>query len=317
MPTPPFSEDVAKAASEWLTRSMDEKFAASDAERLQQWLSENPEHARAWQHIHRISASWHRLHGKTAYQTLSTLHKPSRRTALKALLGFGVVAGGGLLASDTDAWRLQMADYTTGTGEMKEMTLADGTQIALNTRTAVDVHFTDQARMLHLHIGEMMVTTGHRPSEQRPLHVYTAHGSIYPMGTRFNVYHTAHKTAVSVLEGAVRIVTKQGHTRVVHAGEHTSFSTDQIQMTSQVPAQVSAWQKGLLFANNMRLADLAQELARYRTGFIDCDAAASELRISGVFTIADTSQALAALPNSLPVKLVYYTRYWVRIMAAN
>lgn len=315
MSAPPFSPEIAKAAAEWLTLSMGAEWSENDLSRLRQWRNADPEHERAWQHIQYMSNALQRLHAPAAYQTLSALHTPSRRNVLKTLFGFSIVAGGGVLASRTESWQLQMADYSTATGERKEQKLADGTQIALNTRSAVDVHFTESERILHLRAGEIMVTTGHRPGEQRPFRVCTAHGNIYPMGTRFNIKYSANSTSVTVLEGAVNIVTRQGHARLIHAGEHTSFSPNQIQATSQTPAQADAWQKGLLFANNMRLADLVEELARYRTGFIGCDDSVAGLRISGVFPLTNTTQALAALSNSLPVRLVFHTRYWVRIMA--
>lgn len=313
----PFSPDIAKAAAEWLTLSMDTEWSDGDLKRLQQWRNADPEHERAWRHIQNMSNALQRLHGPAAYQTLSALHVPSRRNVLKALFGLGIMAGGGVLASKTEAWQLQVADYSTATGERKEQTLVDGTKIALNTRSAVDVHFTASARILHLRTGEMMVTTGHQAGEQRPLHVLTAHGNIYPIGTRFNIKYSTSSTVVTVLEGAVNIITRQGHTCVIHAGEHTSFSAEQIQKTSPAPPQTGAWQKGLLFANDMRLADLVQELGRYRTGLLDCDDSVAELRISGVFPLNNTSQALAALPNSLPVRLVYRTRYWVRVIASR
>ncbi|MCB5187792.1 FecR family protein [Methylobacillus caricis] len=312
-----FSPEISKAAAEWLTLSMDAGFGPQDAERLQQWRNADPEHERAWQHIESMNASLHRLNTHAAYQTLSTLHSASRRSTLKALAWLGMLAGTGVLASRTEQWQLQIADYSTGTGELKELALSDDTQIVLNTRSAIDVKFTDTARIVTLLNGEIMVTTGHQANEHRPFRLLTVHGYIQPLGTQFNVKLAGDSTEVTVLEGAVNIVPMEGANLVAHAGEQTSFTTNHAYPASAIPAQTGAWRKGLLFANDMRLADLAQELGRYRPGFIRCDDAVADLRISGVFTLNDTTQALEAITNSLPVSIIYRTRYWVRITASH
>lgn len=310
-----FSPETAKAAAEWLTLSMDTAFNTDDANRLQQWRLANPEHEQAWQHIASIRASILQLNGPTAYQTLSALHSPSRRSALKALAWFGVAAGGSYLVSNTEAWQQQVADYSTGTGEFKTFGLPDGTQIAMNTRSAINVNFDDRLRLITLLHGEVMVTTGHLAGEQRILQLRTNHGDIQPIGTRFTVRSDEQHTQVAVLEGAVRISNKQGATQIITAGTQTSFSAIQIHSGAPIASPADAWSKGLLFANAMPLREFADELGRYRAGFIYCDPAVADMTISGVFPLKDTSQALEAIANSLPVHIIYRTRYWVKITA--
>lgn len=313
---PRFSPDIAKAAADWFTLSMDAAFNDKDAKRLQEWRNAHPEHERAWQHIHQMRASLHQLHGHAAYKTLSALHSPSRRSALKSLAWLGMAAGGGLLASHTQTWQRQVADYSTGTGELKTLALSDGTQIVLNTNSAIDVQLTETMRQVTLRYGEIMVTTGHQPKEHRPFQLITDHGRIQPVGTQFNVRRLEHSTAVTVLEGAVKIHPHDGQAVMLQKGMHTTFSREQSATPEAATAQVGAWRNGLLFANNMRLSALAQELARYRPGLIRCDEAVADLRISGVFPLHNTTLALEAIPNSLPVSIIYRTRYWVTLTAA-
>ena len=316
MSAPRFAPDITKAAADWFTLSMDAAFSDKDAKRLQEWRDAHPEHERAWQHIHQMRASLQQLHGHAAYQTLSALHSPSRRTALKSLAWLGLAAGGGLLASKTQTWQRQVADYSTGTGELKTLALSDGTQIVLNTSSAIDVKLTDTIRQVTLQYGEIMVTTGHQPGEHRAFQLITGHGRIQPVGTQFNVRCLEHSTAVTVLEGAVKIHARNGSTVMLQKGMQTAFSREQIAKSQPAPVQVGAWRNGLLFANNMRLSELAQELARYRPGLIRCDEVVADLRISGVFPLNNTTLALEAIPNSLPVSIIYRTRYWVTLTAA-
>ncbi|MCB5183990.1 FecR family protein [Methylobacillus gramineus] len=317
MPPPSFSPEVSKAAAEWLTLSMDQGLSSQDAERLRQWRHADPEHERAWQHIEHMSTNLHRLNGNAAYQTLSKLHSTSRRSTLKSLAWLGLLTSGGMLSSKTESWQLHMADYSTGTGELKELQLEDGTRIVLNTRSAIDVHLTSTQRTVTLRSGEVMVTTGHLHGDIRPFKLATIHGNIQPLGTQFTVRLNNHNTQVTVLEGAVNIAPKQGAGTIIQADQHTWFSANQVHAVTKAPAQTAAWSKGQLFATNMRLGDLAQELERYRPGFILCDEQVADLKISGVFALNDTSQALEAITNSLPVNIVYRTRYWVRITASD
>ena len=52
---------------------------------------------------------------------------------------------------------------------------------------------------------------------------------------------------------------------------------------------------------------------RYRPGLIVCHPAIADLRLSGVFPVADTDKVLAALANSLPVQVRTRTRFWVTV----
>jgi len=67
----------------------------------------------------------------------------------------------------------------------------------------------------------------------------------------------------------------------------------------------------------MRLEDFTAELARYRSGVVRCDPAVADLRVSGVFSLRDTDRALENLTRGLPVDVVYRTRYWVTLRAAD
>lgn len=64
------------------------------------------------------------------------------------------------------------ADYQTRTGEQREITLTDGSQVWLNTRSAISVHYHAGARLLKLVAGEILVHTAH-DTNSRPFYVET------------------------------------------------------------------------------------------------------------------------------------------------
>src|SRR5690606_38961133 len=108
--------------------------------------------------------------------------RDSRRNAIKLALLAGGLATVGWRAAGTAAppW---LAAHRTGTGERLALTLADGTRVVLNTRSAIDVDMTETVRQIWLRQGEILVTTAR--DEHRPLLVRTASGSLRPIGTQF------------------------------------------------------------------------------------------------------------------------------------
>ncbi|MNE16899.1 fec operon regulator FecR [compost metagenome] len=74
-----------------------------------------------------------------------------------------------------------------------------------------------------------------------------------------------------------------------------------------------AWAEGLIVTRDMRLGDFLAEVGRYRHGYVSCADDIADLRLSGVFRLEDTDKLLQLLPQTLPVKVSYRTRWWVRL----
>lgn len=75
----------------------------------------------------------------------------------------------------------------------------------------------------------------------------------------------------------------------------------------------AAWVEGAIVGKNMRLASLLTELSRYRRGRISCAPEVADLRVSGTYHVDDTDRALAFLVQTLPIRVRYWTRYWVTV----
>ena len=136
----------------------------------------------------------------------------------------------------------------------------------------------------------------------RPLRVATHEGLLQALGTRFTVRQGAGRTQVAVLQGAVRIAPGDGSaTQVLTAGQRTRFDVRQIEAPVPVDAAGTAWTRGMLLADGMRLADLVAELARYRPGLLHCDPVVAGLRVSGAFPVTDTDRVLSMLVSTYPV----------------
>jgi len=302
--------DSAHAAATWLTLLMSEEVTEHERSEWQRWRRAKPEHERAWQHIESLSSRFSQLNGTLAHQSLSQLPNPKRRHVLKVLglLGVSGAAGVGVFATPT-----ARADYRTAIGEKKSIALSDGTVITLNTQSALNVTETENRHQLHLLTGEMMVTTGQKMAANTLLNVGLTQGDVSTLGAQFSIRVRDTYSDVAVYQGAVKLRPTISQRLIpLHAGHGVQFLASGSSNLHSVSTE-PGWLHGLLLANNQRLGDFLQELGRYRAGVIRCDPQVANLRLSGVFPLADTDKILSSLTAVLPVRINYFSRYWVSV----
>jgi transmembrane sensor len=319
----PISVASANAAADWLTLLMSGEVSNEERAAWRQWREADPEHERAWRHIEAVTnGRLAVMQPRAAYQTLSPYAgtvSQSRRKALRLLLWGGAIGASALSASRTQTWQSAVADYRTGTGEQRSIALSDGTEILLDTASAIDVQFDSRRRLIRLIAGEVMITTGHRTidgrPDGRPFIVQTGEGLVRALGTRFIVRQEDKLTAVAVIESGVEITPEAaaGQPPVLHAGERATFSRTAVNREAALTERDLAWTRGQIVAENLRLADFLTELGRYRPGMLRCDSAVADLRLSGVFPLEDTDRILAMLPMVLPIEVRRRTRYWISV----
>lgn len=307
---------LAQAAN-WFTKLQSEDVTCADQSAWGEWLASCTENRWAWEQAQQLQQRLHGLPTGVAGRAFSLADQPeqsARRTLLKGLVlavGGGMLSYGGYRHAHTAGWT---ADYRTATGEQRRSVLADGTQLQLNTATAVDVAYDANSRRLVLREGEILITTAPDPAG-RPFFVQTPQGIVQALGTRFSVRSDDGGARVAVFEHQVRVTPLAGLPLLVDAGMQCAFDSRQVQAPSPVAPGQDAWSKGVLVANEQRLDNFLAELGRYRSGWLRCDPAIAGLRISGAFALNDTDQALQALTTSLPVRIEEKTRYWVTVMA--
>lgn len=319
------SPQVARQAVTWLVEL---QAAAPDSpvrQDFERWLRADPAHERAWRHIEAINA---RLSGlasplgsSLARASLTPAGSNRRRRAIKTLVLL-LFAGGTLLAArDRAPWQPWLADLRTRSGERRSLVLADGTRLALNSDSAVDLAFTADSRRLRLLRGEILIDTGkdEGAARPRPFVVATRHGELVPRGTRFSVRLLDAHTRLEVHEGAVEIRPREAPERrfVVKAGQRVDFTADATGEPAAADENRTAWRDGMLVASRMRLADFLAELDRHRPGRLNCAPEVAGLRLSGTYPLDDPERILHALPATLPVEIHYFTRYWATVRAAR
>lgn len=302
---------VFEAAATWYVQFQAEPPTAVQRQAWQNWIDSSQANLAAWNQMEQIQRN---LRGSRDLSRRALSSTQQRRQVLKLLM---IAAGTGYLG-----WNVQQhtplsnvwADYRTKVGQRRSIELADGTQVHLNTGTAIDVLFDGNRRLIRLLEGEILVRTG-KFGDQRPFYVETLEGRVEALGTRFSVRQLAGVSRIGVLEDQVRLYpsTHPEQARLLTAGQGADFDSRSVGPVHPYSTTQAAWINGQLIVLDIPLGELIGELGRYRAGVMHCDERAAGLRVSGTFRLDSTDAVLANLQASLPVSVGYFTRYWVSI----
>lgn len=310
------------AAAQWVAQLGAEDASSADHRAWQDWYRADPDHQWAWS---RVQALQTRLRAVPGTLSAATLHLAQRQRAPQpqldrraVLKGLGALTVSAWLGYELAPWQTLRADYRTAVGETQATTLPDGTRIVLDTRSAVRVDFDTRQRRLHLLSGEVLIETAKDPSPHyRPFTVHAAHGEVQALGTRFSVRQDAESTRVVVLQDTVEVRPRLGTALPLRlrAGQQVRFSDKTVSAPAAADESLVAWVDRRLVISDWRLADFVTELNRYRSGWLRCDPAVAQLRLSGAFPLHNTDQALLAVERALPVSAQYRSRYWVTLQS--
>ncbi|MHA6576013.1 FecR domain-containing protein [Pseudomonas yamanorum] len=300
-------------AADWMVQLQSGSATDEDRRAIAQWQGRSAQHAQAWQRAQAVLGDFNSVPAAIAGDTLKRIGRKKslgRRQALGLLLAAGPAAW---LAYRQVPWQQWTADQHTAIGEQKNLTLPDGTRLLINTGSSLNIAFSDQVRRIELLKGEVLITTA-KDSAHRPLIVQTRHGTARALGTRFSVRVGEQASRVAVTEGAVELLAEHARQGViVKAGEQGAFSADRVAAVEPLDVSALTWENGMLLAQHMRLADLLDELGRYRAGVLRCHDSVANLTVSGAFSLRDTDASLHLLQETLPVKVSSLTGYWVTV----
>ena len=302
-------------ALEWQVVLWSGEVTAAQQQGFEEWLTASDLHQQAWREIGVMQKKLQLVPDRAAALLKDKTHFAKRRQLLQ-MLGFTVIAGGTVpIMRNSESWQTLAADYRTQTGQQEKVVLADGSQLIMNTATSVDIDYSDYERRLILRQGEIYVTTAPDVGQARPLLVQTRHGTAQALGTQFNVRLKPHETRVSVHQGQVKLRSENGlHSLLVTSGNQAGLSSSAV--TNVMPnINESAWLDGKFVAEQMPLGAFLDELSRYRSGVIRYDQTAASMVISGVFPLLDTDRVLQSLLQALPLRIDYFSRYWVTVHA--
>lgn len=311
------------------------------------WLAQDPRNRHAWR---RVQAPWNMLgqhatapgvihlrraalvHAHDAMRGNHLRPKRFRRPALLAAAASVVLAAGAFLF-----WQHQQSEhFRTGFGERRIVTLADGSQITLDSRSEVTVRYTADARALTLVQGQARFDVAHDVA--RPFTVTAEGHKVVATGTAFDVDLLGPKLLVTLLQGHVVVLPQSAPTvawvpdatsmgagsatlagaesralssagdamdRIyLDPGEQLVVSTSEAPKVSHVDIErVTAWERGEIVFDNEPLAGVIQRMNRYGPRHIIVgDDRTGSLRISGVFHEGDVDGFISTVAAYLSVR---------------
>jgi transmembrane sensor len=321
------SERLSKA-TDWFMRLRSEDADVDDLAQFQRRLEEDADNARAYREV---CASWtaigehasapeimtgrrdaledarqgarERWRPKTLFFLLSRVRaKESGRFAWAASIA------GIAFALVTALWLQTRPDvYSTGVGERRTLTMADGSVVTLDARTRIHVKYRDKERLIALEQGQARFDVAKDPS--RPFRVKASNETVVALGTQFNVEIVDQNVLVTMIEGHVAIVPDTRPPATVArieltAGEalHVRQDGKAIRLSKVNVERVTAWQSGKMFFDNEPLASAAERINRYAREQIRVDPSAAQVGISGVFNAGDANAFIEAVTSYFPVK---------------
>lgn len=288
-------------ASRWLIRLEADDCSAQERKEFERWLDADEAHRQALQDM---AALWDQLDSVAQFQSQRPAqhrNRPAikikrRRTTVWAAAAIILIC---VWSYPYLAIRLH-ADFVTGIGQARQITLADGSMVNLNTGSALRVNYSEGVREVELLQGEAFFQV--RSNKIRPFRVIAGKTQATALGTAYVVRNDSQEGAVIVTKGRVEVRQQGGRhpeQRVkVSAGQAVEFS-DAALADSAHPASLeraTAWLRGQILFDGEPLGQVVAELNRYYPGrIVIIGDEFKHRRVTGVFSTGDPAHIARSL----------------------
>jgi transmembrane sensor len=228
---------------------------------------------------------------------------------------------------------------STTAGELKQVTLPDGSKVTLGAKTEIAVHYGHCMRTILLNSGEALFDVEHDP--KCPFTVIAGDGAITAVGTEFSVRRTLDRVTVQVAEGAVNVQPRDALPRdaltsvpLPKATEVSGISWPDAKLAqgqevtyrgnqSRTPVEsedsrvATEWLDGRREYHHEPLAYLIADINRYVEEPIEMDPEVGELQFSGLVYESQVKTFLQDLEIIFPVKVSRTAQNHILIQARD
>lgn len=307
------SQEIDAAAALWAARIDRGTLSAEDEARLEAWMAADDRRRGAFMRMRAIALHSERARAlgpqfdPDAFVEREESAPPSFGRRRLLWLGASAVA-----ACAVAAIGLGLApsgqSFDTRLGEVRVVTLADGSVVTLNTSTRIDVRQSDGRRLVSLEEGEALFDVAHDPD--RPFIVEAGGTSIRAVGTSFIVKRLASSPVeIMVREGVVEVA-REASSRPVRMAANTRMVATEtgasLRPADIAPEEVTreiAWRSGRLAFEGETLAQAADAFARYSDiRIVIDDPAVGREEITGLFAANDPVSFARAAATSLELE---------------
>jgi transmembrane sensor len=266
----------------------------SDWEQFVEWLEADPRHNAAYEAVADADKGLDRIVDLVPPADVQMpieaandagIAKPRRRRLAALAATICLVASGAWLT-----YSQAHSHYTISTapGESRQIALADGTRIAMNGSTTLELD-RDDPRHAELKSGEVRLTVTH--NETKPFSLEVEGQRIVDVGTIFNVHKSARALRVEVAEGAVRY--EDGDVRLrLNAGDTLVASGIEIIEGSRPVSAIGSWADGRLVYHDRPLSEVVADISRSRGVAIELGPNLSGKLFTGVIQLNGRDEAV-------------------------
>jgi transmembrane sensor len=323
-------DPIRRQAYEWMVQFLGGEMTSSEIEAMKAWYRQSPAHLAAYTEVRRLwrdigPVARNGMHKQSLVKRPKDTAPNSRYRLVQMDRRFVLGGVGGTAAAAVcyaifkppfDLWPSYAeltADYRTGTGEQRTVRLTDAVSFDLNTQTSIAVRSQTASRAeIVLVSGETLVSTN---TPSLFLTVVAGNSRIRTNQSSFNVRHDRFQSCITCILGNLRI-DRGGSTITLTSGQQVSFgASGSGAVLAADPAVVTAWQKGVLIFNATPVADVIEEVNRYRPGrIILMNDAIGQRLISAQLRIDDVSEIInqivhiyGAKTTTLPENVIILT----------
>jgi transmembrane sensor len=300
-------DEAGRAAAGWLIALQEDPDDPDVRRGFEAWRTASPLHAELWRQVAGTYAALGALPRKAAGRP--------RRRMVAGLAGLAAAAALALVALPGLILDLQ-ADIATGTAEMRNVRLADGSMLRLGPESTVSVAMGEERRV-RLIRGRAFFEVN--PDPERPFRVEAGQVRVTVVGTAFEVRHDEHGADVTVREGRVLVEPESGMaaSERLEAGGWVHVDRAGVRRGSLPPEQVAAWMEGRIIANDRPLGVILDELRPYISSrIVLADQTLATRPLTGVYNLADPNGALEAIAAGLGVS-VRHLSPWILLVSAG
>lgn len=314
--SPQTIDPVERKAADWVTRHRQGQLSAREREEFRRWLASDPLHTAAAERADRAWQATAAIRRQPGYVKPQRPARPTwRQRPLATSSAVAAIALGCWMLLAPPFWLKALnSDYHTGFGEIRQITLADGSQVQLGSHSILNIAYDDQTRLVRLSQGEAVFNPSPMgEQERRPFTVQAPGADITARGTRYLVGVGQDREGwVGVLQHRVEVnLTHRGPdeaagSALLEQGNSLRFSPKTGLMPLNVsPDELASWQEGRLVFQRERLADAVTRINRYRPGLVMVQGdALRNVQVSAVMRLDNLDDALKRLVAQAHGRLV-------------
>lgn len=315
-------DQIESEATEWLVQHTAGRLDPAETLLFKDWLQRSAQHRAVYE---RMRQTWdalavlQQMPGDLLRHTADLHAKPGLAPVGRRWLApvFAVAASLLLAIGLTVAWlgnpvTVLIADYSTAPGEIRGVTLPDGSRLELAPSSAVKLNFSNTERRVELLAGSAYFSAVPQAmAEGRPFIVDTGLLSARALGTQFLVEHLPRGDGVAVAEHDVAVTMKlpgsDPPVTVLSPGQVLRYRRDRMSapdMARLDPQEIAPWRVGNLVFYQVPLHEVVAELNRYRRSrILLANDDLSARVVSGVFRIGEPDDALRVIADELGLRI--------------